>query len=252
MARSADRDDVRSSPELDRLARERSAHPARLGRLRRFGAPGVKVWPVVIERFRMLADILLRVERRLELLQLTAHAASARAGSPDAIRNLRRAVLEGRRGVSTATLTALAPVLQTTAAWLMDGQGAETAPAETMVVGYVTRGSSIVFLDDAAGEALWPGAPGEGRRAALEIRGCALGPGLHDALVVYEPPHGGVRSAEHDRLCVVRLSERAGILATVRPRSLERYDLVPAAPEALLLSDQAPIWAARVRSVQLR
>jgi SOS-response transcriptional repressor LexA len=44
--------------------------------------------------------------------------------SEDAIRNLKRAVKEpdGRKGVSTRTITALAPVLETSAAWLLTGE----------------------------------------------------------------------------------------------------------------------------------
>lgn len=74
-----------------------------------------------------LAAILSRIEARLKATELTANEASRRAGKPDAIRNLRRAVENGmRRGISTATLSALAPVLSTSQAWLLTGRdGAE-------------------------------------------------------------------------------------------------------------------------------
>ena len=69
----------------------------------------------------LLNDVLSRVESRLAALNLSAHAASLAAKKPDAIRNLRRAVLNNdRRGITTETLAALAPVLQTTAAWLLE------------------------------------------------------------------------------------------------------------------------------------
>jgi hypothetical protein len=71
-----------------------------------------------------LPAILARVEQRLSWLKMSAHAAGAKAGKPDAIRNMRRAVKVGsREGVSTATLIALAPVLQTTPQWLLTGAG---------------------------------------------------------------------------------------------------------------------------------
>lgn len=77
----------------------------------------------------MLREILARIERRLEATGISAAAASVKAGlSDNAIRNMRRAVdedRENRAGVSTATLQALAPVLGTTAAWLMAGVGPE-------------------------------------------------------------------------------------------------------------------------------
>jgi hypothetical protein len=72
-----------------------------------------------------LAEVLERIEARLKVLNMTENAASLAAGKPDAIRNLRRGVQSGaRKGISTATLAALAPVLKTTAEWLMTGRNA--------------------------------------------------------------------------------------------------------------------------------
>jgi SOS-response transcriptional repressor LexA len=75
----------------------------------------------------MIQDVLERVEKRLEAVGLTAQGASVRAGlSKDAIRNMQRAARsEKRRGVSTRTIQALAPVLETNAGWLLDGTGDE-------------------------------------------------------------------------------------------------------------------------------
>ena len=73
-------------------------------------------------------NILARIESQLKEVGLSPHAASRAAGRPDAIRNLQRAVKnQDRRGITTDTLAALAPVLKTTAAWLLDGTGEETA-----------------------------------------------------------------------------------------------------------------------------
>jgi hypothetical protein len=71
----------------------------------------------------MLADVLKRVERRLKAVGLSASAASSSAGlSKDAIRNMQRARdKDDRQGVSTRTISALAPVLRTSAAYLLDG-----------------------------------------------------------------------------------------------------------------------------------
>ncbi|ASY56462.1 MULTISPECIES: hypothetical protein [Sinorhizobium] len=81
----------------------------------------------------MLNEILERIERRLEVVGLEPAVASVRAGlSKDAIRNIQRAVRSGKKGAgtSTETLTQLAPVLETTAAWLIEGVdcGAENLP----------------------------------------------------------------------------------------------------------------------------
>jgi transcriptional regulator with XRE-family HTH domain len=72
----------------------------------------------------MLKEILQRIESRLEALDLTEAGAAKAAGLSDsAIRNIRRAVADGQeeRGVSTSTLLRLAPILQTSASWLIEG-----------------------------------------------------------------------------------------------------------------------------------
>lgn len=74
----------------------------------------------------MLKDVLDRIEERLGAVGLTAAAASKKAGlSVDAIRNIRRKVEAGDSGasVTASTLAALAPVLQTTVAYLAEGEG---------------------------------------------------------------------------------------------------------------------------------
>ena len=74
-----------------------------------------------------LGEIVGRIDRRLKALGMSASEAERRAGKRDAIRNLRRAVKSGRQGVSTRTLTALAPALTTTVEWLTTGVGQEQA-----------------------------------------------------------------------------------------------------------------------------
>ncbi|HYP57944.1 MAG TPA: S24 family peptidase [Beijerinckia sp.] len=92
-----------------------------------------------------LEDVLFRIESRLTALGLSAHAASLAAKKPDAIRNLKRAVKNGdRRGITTETLISLAPVLKTTAAWLLEGVGAPTPGNHVQVVGRIGAGAEIL------------------------------------------------------------------------------------------------------------
>ncbi|QAY95901.1 peptidase S24 [Methylovirgula ligni] len=101
-----------------------------------------------------LEDILGRVETRLQALGLSAHAASLAARKPDAIRNLKRAVKNGdRRGITTETLAALAPVLKTSASWLLEGASASwllegvgdpNAGTEVKVAGRIGAGAEIL------------------------------------------------------------------------------------------------------------
>ncbi len=66
--------------------------------------------------------VLARIEERLRPSKCRPMRPSRAAGAPDAIRNLRRAVKNGgRQGVTMTTLAALAPVLQTTAGYLLEG-----------------------------------------------------------------------------------------------------------------------------------
>jgi hypothetical protein len=82
-----------------------------------------------------LREIIRRIDKRLEAMGLSDNAASKAAGKPDAIRNMRRALRIGdRQGVTVATIAALAPVLETTQSWLLEGRGPEhrtPADAET-------------------------------------------------------------------------------------------------------------------------
>ena len=92
-----------------------------------------------------LEDVLFRIESRLKAVGLSAHAASLAAKRPDAIRNLKRAVKNhDRRGVTTETLMALAPVLKTTAAWLLEGVGEPTPGNIVQVAGRIGAGAEIL------------------------------------------------------------------------------------------------------------
>lgn len=71
-----------------------------------------------------VADILRRIQQKLEEIGQSETAVSKAAGKPDAIRNIRRAVEAGHNPkVATETLEALAKHLNTTATWLLVGDG---------------------------------------------------------------------------------------------------------------------------------
>jgi phage repressor protein C with HTH and peptisase S24 domain len=96
----------------------------------------------------MLEDVISRINRRLKVVGKSESAAAREAGlSPDAIRNMRRALAAGRRdaGISTRTINALAPVLRTSSAWLLEGIGAEDGPGaaatvEARLISWVSAG----------------------------------------------------------------------------------------------------------------
>lgn len=74
-----------------------------------------------------LKAILARIDKRLAITGHSDASASREAtGSPDTIRNWRRTVKEGSKGGATLRkIEALAPVLRTTPAWLIDEIGPE-------------------------------------------------------------------------------------------------------------------------------
>lgn len=76
-----------------------------------------------------LADILDRIDHRLEIIGLSATAASEAAGlSRDGIRNWKRRLARGedKAGMNIRSLEQLAVILQTSVHWLQTGDGPET------------------------------------------------------------------------------------------------------------------------------
>jgi hypothetical protein len=88
----------------------------------------------------MLQVIYGRICERLEAMGLGHREACRRAGlSLDSIRNIKRAIEDGtpgRRGVSTRTIAALAPVLGTSIDWLLDE-----------ATGTEAEGGGLAFVD---------------------------------------------------------------------------------------------------------
>jgi phage repressor protein C with HTH and peptisase S24 domain len=128
-----------------------------------------------------LEEILARIESRLKALGLSAHAASQAAKRPDAIRNLKRAVKNhDRRGITTETLITLAPVLQTTAAWLLEGIGDPASGNLVRVVGRIGAGAKIEpELEQNSPESLYyieVPFPVSGEAIAFEVEGNSMWP----------------------------------------------------------------------------
>lgn len=84
----------------------------------------------------MSKEVLERIDRRLKKVGMKEAPAAVKAGLSDsAIRNVRRALRDGKDAkFSMRTLEALAPILQTTVAWLAEENGPEepepTTPEE--------------------------------------------------------------------------------------------------------------------------
>lgn len=137
----------------------------------------------------MLKDVLARIEERLKAVGLSATAASRMAGlSEDAIRNMRRAVeKDDRQGVSTSTIMALAPVLQTTASYLIEGGDPDAEPYVSVIgeVGADNEGTVIYTTAHETGD-MAPIPPGGNMDSvALEVRGHSMRGFADDGALLY-------------------------------------------------------------------
>jgi hypothetical protein len=174
-----------------------------------------------------LPGILARIESRLKKLGISARAASLAAGKPDAIRNVQRAIADGknRAGISTATVNALAVPLKTTPEWLLTGKGDPDGKGATVVgpvptsfvkvVGVVQAGHWVEiadFEDEAASEEI-PNVPGRWShlpQVAYRIRGASMDlDKFHDGDFAIAVPYFNARQdiTEGDRVIVERIRD---------------------------------------------
>lgn len=196
-----------------------------------------------------LKDVLDRIESRLEALKLSAHAASLAAKKPDAIRNLRRAVQnEDRRGVTTETLRALAPVLKTTASWLLEGVG-PTATNALRVVGRIGAGAEILpEFEQMPPEGLYElelQLPMPPEAIAFAVEGDSMWPRYNagDIVVCDESEHDPATIA--GREAAVRTSDGKRYLKRIRRAAANnRYDLE--SHNAPPIRDVAIAWASPI------
>lgn len=102
-----------------------------------------------------LAEILRRIDRRLQRLEISDRAASLAAGlSASQIRTMRRQYRSGlQHGASIRTIAKLAVALRTTPEWLLSGTGAEE-PAANGASPVVDAGTGL-RLAGAVGAGLW-------------------------------------------------------------------------------------------------
>lgn len=204
----------------------------------------------------MLSDVLNRIHQRLAALGKSGHSASKEAGlSSDAIRNLERAVREGRRsGVSTKTIAALAPVLQTSVAWLLEGEGTEEATSETVpVVGYVSAGAELALYDQGQGpfDYVTPPRDSKPTTVAARVQGVSLGPLFDDALIFYNSVQSPITPELHGKLCVAGLEDGRVVVKQLMPGDGGRYHLLSNSAEPPLFNE-AVLWAAKVTDIRPR
>lgn len=202
----------------------------------------------------MLAGILTRIEKRLKAVGLSSAAASRKAGlSADAIRNIERAIEgDGRQGVSTYTLQHLAPVLQTTVAWLVEGVGPEEGPPLVRIIGRVGADSEGRIVQT-TGQETWDmaGMPpgGTADTVALEVRGHSMRGYADDGALIYfedqrTPPSRSMLG--HIVICETA-DGQVLIKRLLKGSAPDLYDLESI--NGPTLEDQRLAWAAHVTAV---
>lgn len=206
-----------------------------------------------------LPGVLRRIERRLKELDISADAASRKAGKRDAIRNMKRAVKDGRRGVNTDTIAALAPVLQTSVAALLGERplslgkrpsaGAQNDTGATVpLVGYVGAGAAAHYYAVAQGALDDVPAPDDSTpdTVAVEVRGESLGPLFDRWLVFYDRVQRPVTPDLIGKLCVVGLADERILIKKIRAGRKGRFRLLSTPPEPPI-EDAEVEWAAPVK-----
>lgn len=198
-----------------------------------------------------LPKIVKRIEQRLHAVSMSASKASREAGlSEDAIRNMRRG---NTKGANLTTLQKLAPVLETTVAWLAEGAGDEIlehhhgAADRVPLVGYVGAGATAHFVPSGQlGDVEKPEWATD-RTVAVEIRGESLGPLFDRWIVYYDDVRRPVTTDMIGRLCVVGLSDGRVLIKKIRKGRGNKFDLLSQNGEPIRNVEIE--WAGRVKQM---
>ncbi len=208
---------------------------------------------VILPAMPDLKEVVGRIEERLAALGLTAAGASKKAGlSSDAIRNLKRAVKEGKdAGASTMTINKLAPILETTTGWLITGGGRR---GKVRLVGYVGAGAETHFYGDGQGpfedDIDAPDIAGP-RTVAVEVRGDSLGPMFERCLIFYDDVRDPPTEDMVGYMCVCGLADGRVLVKQLKRSKIDGlWTLYANVGEPIY--DVALDWAAIVKDVRPR
>lgn len=223
------------------------------------------------------SEILERIDRRMEALKRAGEKVSYRSisraatGSDFTLASIRKGILNGsQRGISTETLSQLAPVLRTTVEWLHRAAGSEVAEgfhldsqdvlgthaeagSTVPLLGYVRAGAAAVYLPLHESELdRVPAPPGATEKTrALEVRGDSLGELFDRWIVFFDDEQRQVNPDLVNRLCIVALTDGRVLVKKIR-RAADGagYDLLSNTEKPIR---NAPIkWAARVKHMAPR
>jgi hypothetical protein len=196
-----------------------------------------------------IENIVQRIEERLRAVKKNATEASREAGlSADAIRNMKRGL---SKGANARTLSKLAPVLETTASWLMgeDDAAEPEKPRRVPIVGHVGAGSNAYFVPARLGNAPAPEWASEST-VAVEIRGDSLGRSLNGWLAYYDDVRNPVTEDLMGHLCVVGLADGQILIKELRQARQRGYFHLFSNAGGDPILDQKVEWAALVKTLK--
>lgn len=215
------------------------------------------ILPVIVDRVAghttgmnspPLPEILDRIDQRLKLLGSNDARASKKAGHPDAIRNMRRAVKnnDSRRGITTATLSDLADALETSPQWLINGEGLnglDQQQRSVPVIGTVGAEGAVHF--SASKREHVQGSPNSGRATAALLVGVES-PGLYaDWLIFFDDMRRRPNASTIGNLCVVELEDgRMFVKKLTQSKNRQIFHLLSQGANPIF--DVAVKWAARI------
>lgn len=164
-----------------------------------------------------------------------------------------RALENGQNDLKAPAAEVLAPILRSTASYLLTGDGPSTLPRRTVpLVGYVGAGAEAHFYagGDELGEVEAPEGSTDQTRAA-EIRGESLGPLFDSWLVFYDDVRTPVTPDLIGRLCIVGLPDDKVLVKKLqKSRTSGLYHLL--SNNEAPMFDQQVVWAARVKNMSPR
>lgn len=163
-----------------------------------------------------------------------------------------RALENGQNDLKPDPAEILAPIVRSTAAYLLTGAGAKEAQRRTVrLVGYVGAGAEAHYYasSDELGEV---DAPEDATpdTVAVEIRGTSLGPLFETWLIFYDEVQRPVTTDQIGQLCVVGLPNGKILVKRVRRASNGHYHLESNSEPTMF--DQEIEWAARVKTMKPR
>lgn len=209
----------------------------------------------------MIEDVVKRIQERLDALGKSAARASLEAGlSKDAIRNIQRIVNNqnpSRRTVTTHTLAALAPVLETTQSWLLEGDAVnDTRAAVVPLIGFVGAGGEAIFSN---GQGPFGDVDAPPRfthkTVAVEVRGDSMPGVAENGWILY---YDDVREPVDESLVgrkapvVVGLDNGRVLVKRLRAGTKPGYYLLLSTGTEDPIVDARVTWAARITWIKPR